>query len=95
MEEIMSSSKWIIALIIAIVIIAVYAYVEPQFRSPDDPKTPISDQNPRFNLHPEKDKTDTYAIQLDSSEKDQNDELKELEQGPNSRPQRPVYPPKR
>jgi len=76
------SKKWLIALIIAVLIVVLYAYVEKKFpQQAGFPTTPISDQNPKFNLHREKDRTDTYAIQLDSSESEQNSELKQLETG--------------
>jgi hypothetical protein len=77
----MKSKGWTIAAIIALVILALYAYVEPKIKQPGVPTSEISDKNPKYNLHPETDKTDTFAIQLDSSEEDQNVELQELENG--------------
>ena len=77
----MSAGKWFVALLIAIVLVVLYAYVEPKLSQPGDPKTKISDQHPKFNLHPQIDNTDTYAIPLDSSEKDEDIELEQLEDG--------------
>ncbi len=82
----MSSNKWIIAAIAGVIVLALYTYVEPKFNAPNDPKTAISDQHPKFNLHPEVDKTDIFAIPLDNSEEDDDVTLTELEEG---------YPPKK
>ena len=75
----MSSIKWIFALIIVIAVIAFYAYVESKFTDPTQPTTLISDQNPPFNLRPQVDKTDIFAIPYDLSEEEGDDELEELE----------------
>lgn len=50
------------------------------------PKAAPYNDHPPYNLHEEKDKTDIFAIPLDSSEEEQNEELEELEEG---------YPPKK
>ncbi len=51
-----------------------------QFCDAGKTSQPYND-NPPYNFHDETDKTDIFAIQLDSSEEEQNEELETLEAG--------------
>lgn len=79
-------SKQILALLTLFMGMCGVAVSAPgQTQSPTSKPAPYND-HPAYNLHDEHDKTDIYAIPLDSSEEEVNEELESLEEG---------YPPKK
>ena len=62
--------------------IALCAFVVP-FSSvmATESKEPEYNDHPKYNFHGEVDNTDIFAIQLDRSEEEQDDELESLEEG--------------
>lgn len=62
-------------------IIAIFAFAANATASADEPKSAQSKPNTiPYNLHEEADKTDSFAVGLDSSEEEQDEELEELHQ---------------
>lgn len=74
------------ALSLSILFFSLFGMASAATQAPSQTKPAPYNDHPAFNLHDEIDKTDTYAIQLDSSEEEQNEELESLEEG---------YPPKK